>query len=196
MLGTIPLLAPAATWASLAGSISTEDLVAVTDRLLFGTRTSPPLLVRADLTGFLDAAPGRRGARDLRTAVRLSDRAWSRPETLLRLLLRGAGLPPFAVNEPVALSSGRIRYPDLAWPELLIAVEYDGRGHDSPDQVAADAARREEFADDGWLTVHVRARELFSTPSEIVARVVRRRAQRGAPLGRTIEMTKTPRFEP
>jgi hypothetical protein len=192
----LPVLDPIATWMSLGGILSSPDLTAVLDRLITGTITTPPLgsLDAVDIA--LDAAGSCRGIRRLR-AARAAARvgSWSRPETLLRLLIVGAGLPEPTLNSPVALEDGGYAYPDLAWPEFLIAIEYDGRWHDSaPGQPDADAVRHERLVDVGWTVVRIRAGELFDQPFVVVARLVRRLRDRGFVVKSSIEESRVARF--
>ena len=42
---------------------------------------------------------------------------------------RARGLPRPVVNLPVRLPDGRLIFLDLAFPEAMVAVEYDGRHH-------------------------------------------------------------------
>ena len=113
----------------------------------------------------------------------------------MRLLLVRAGLPEPTLNAPVALLDGGFAYPDLAWPEYRVAIEYDGRWHDEPGQRAADSERHERLVDAGWLVVHVRSDDLFDRPSAVVARIVSRLRDRGFTLGKSVQWARMPRFE-
>jgi len=114
---------------------------------------------------------------------------------VLRLAILAAGLPEPRLNAAVRLRSGRTVYLDLSWPDLRIDIEYDGHWHEEGDRPAMDAARREELADDGWVSVHLRAADLFPVPSPAIARLVRRRAMRGAPAAAPIDFARMPRYE-
>lgn len=192
----LPVLDPIATWMSLGGTLSSSDLTAVLDRLITGTLTTSPLASPQAIDIAMDAAGNCRGIRRLR-AARADARvgSWSRPETLLRLLIVGAGLPEPTLNAPVALEDGGIAYPDLAWPEFMIAIEYDGRWHDSiAGQPDADAVRHERLVDAGWIVVRIRAGELFDQPSVVVARLLRRLRDRGFELGSPVQGSRLARF--
>ncbi len=94
-------------------------------------------LLRA--TGFkvddvLAAAERHRGARGLRrleTALELvNPGAQSPQESYLRLLLVDAGLSPPRTQLPVLGSDGLpYAYLDMGWPDVMVAVEYDGDHH-------------------------------------------------------------------
>lgn len=69
-----------------------------------------------DLLAHLDSSPPGRGTRRARETLRLTDpRAESPRESLLRLLVRSAGLPDPVVQHVVRLPHGLARL-DLAWP--------------------------------------------------------------------------------
>lgn len=193
----LPVLSPTSTWVSLGGLLSVPDLTAIGDRLVSGTLKKPPLCSLGDLRGTLDAAGSIPGIRALRAAiddVRVG--AWSRPETLLRLLMIAAGLPEPVLNQPVLLLDGDVVYPDLAWPERRVAVEYDGSWHENAGQRSRDLARHEKLIDAGWLVVHVRRTDLFVTPSALIARLVSRLRDRGFALAAPIEWARMPCFVP
>jgi hypothetical protein len=192
----LPVLSPEATWISLGGVLGAADLTAVADRLVSGTLRTAPLRSLQSLRRELAAAGSVRHVRRLRAAlVDVRVGSWSRPETLLRLAILAAGLPEPEPNAPIRLRSGRIVYLDLSWPDLRTDIEYDGHWHDEGDRPAMDAARREELADDGWVSVHLRAADLFPVPSPAIARLVRRRAARGAPASGFIDFARMPRYE-
>jgi very-short-patch-repair endonuclease len=46
----------------------------------------------------------------------------------------------------------------------MLAIEYDGRWHDSPEQRVLDEARRGELAARGWTVVVIRADDLYENP--------------------------------
>jgi hypothetical protein len=195
-VGGLPVLDPIATWMSLGGILSPPDLTAVLDRLVSGTLKTPALASLEQVDAALDAAGSPRWIRRLR-AARVDARvgAWSRPETLLRLLIVGAGLPEPTLNSPVDLIDGAIAYPDLAWPEFRIVIEYDGQWHTTlTGQGDSDADRHERLVDAGWMVVRVRAAELFDQPSSVIARLVRRLGERGFVISGPIEESRMARF--
>lgn len=193
----LPVLDPVSTWISLGGLLRQDDLTAAADRIVSGTLKTQPLASLADVDEALRLAGSARWIRTLRASrgdVRVG--AWSRPETLLRLLIERAGLPEPTLNSPVLLRDGSTVYPDIAWPEYRIALEYDGRWHDADGQRSSDSDRHERLVDAGWMVVRVRAKELFDQPSALVARLVRRLRERGFVLTHDIEesqMVSVPR---
>jgi very-short-patch-repair endonuclease len=104
--------------------------------------------------------------------VTLADpRAASPMDTRLRLLLVFAGLPP-EVQFTVQDRQGRMHF-DLAYPEALLAVEYDGRGHEELGY--GDRRRDLRSGALGWHTMRFDKAAVLQTPVETVALV---RAQR------------------
>jgi hypothetical protein len=63
-------------------------------------------------------------------------------ESRLRLLIAGAGLPAPAVQWVVQDPCTRTAiWLDLAWPDLMIGIEYEGEPHTEPGQVLRDVSR-------------------------------------------------------
>ena len=70
--------------------------------------------------------------------------------------------------------------PDLCWPDVKVALEYDGDTHRTTrKQWRDDIARREVLEDHGWVLVVVTADDLRDRPGVIVRRVERRLRSRG-----------------
>lgn len=116
-----------------------------------------PVLGR-DVPSLLAGWSGRRGVQRARTVVGLADgRSESPMESRLRVLLTFAGLTPPSVQHVVRGSAGEfIARVDLAWPRRRVAVEYDGRVHDSGDRrFRADRDRLNRLAAARWTVVHV-----------------------------------------
>jgi hypothetical protein len=171
------VLSPADAWCSLAGALSTPDLVAAADYLVTGlpNRAVPPLVDLADLIAAVDRRHHVPGVADLRRALRLTRvGAWSRPESLLRVAAGCAGLPEPELNAELG---GMLV--DLFWREFGVGAEYDGDHHRERTQHRADVHRHERIADGGVVLVHVTADDLFDRTSETVARIGQRLRGRG-----------------
>lgn len=99
----------------------------------------------------------RRGVLQLRTLLPLTDpRAESPRESWMRLAIHDEGLPAPESQWEVSLGGRTVRL-DLAYPEHLVAVEYDGEEfHTRPEDVRRDAVRRQELARAGWRVIVVR----------------------------------------
>jgi very-short-patch-repair endonuclease len=144
------------------------DRVAVArlDALARATNLKPDRVI-----AIAEQHPGARGLRRLETALELVDAgAQSQRETYLRLLLIDAGLPRPQTQIAVPVE-GTTYYLDMGWPDLMVAVEYDGEHHRTdPLQYRKDIRRLESLARIGWVVIRVIAGD---HPSGILARVRR-----------------------
>ncbi|NQX26523.1 DUF559 domain-containing protein [Microbacteriaceae bacterium VKM Ac-2854] len=148
---------PASTWISLASTLSHRELVATADYFLRVDRSGSALVTLAELEAAVEACRGA-GVDHLRNALPLlSTASASRPESLLRLLLREKGFPEFVVNEPILGADGeQIAIGDLVNHRYKLLVEYDGGQHlRSEAQRARDRARRHDLEVAGWMQVIV-----------------------------------------
>jgi hypothetical protein len=167
----------ARTWLDCSRKMDIDEITVVVDHLLrqprpeFEGRTEPYCTLE-DLADMLDRHKGTPGIRKARLALEQarvgSDSA---PETRLRLVLERAGLPEPELNVPAELASGVVRQPDLAYPELRVAVEYEGDGHSDPAQIVRDIAREEDFIRAGWILVRVSKRHMQNGAGAAVAKV-------------------------
>ncbi len=93
--------------------------------------------------------------------------AGSPPETRLRLLLLSEGLPAPVAQYRVFDDDGFVARVDFAFPELRIAVEYDGLWHAEDGQFAQDRRRLNRLSAAGWRVIFVTAADLH-TPARFV----------------------------
>jgi very-short-patch-repair endonuclease len=159
---------PARTCWDLVQWLSLPDAVAYLD-LMIARR----LVTVATLTDYARQRAGQRGWRKLLRAASLTDpAAESVQESRLRVRLVQAGLPK-PVSQHIIDNRGTfVGRVDLAWPDLRIAVEYDGRWHASPDQLDRDRARLNRLVTtDGWIILHVTARRFHEDFDGVVAEV-------------------------
>lgn len=107
---------------------------------------------------------------------RVDPGAESLRESDLRLTLVDAGFPRPQTQIPVRRPNGRKYYLDMGWPELKVAVEYDGEHHRT-DRLSYtnDVARSEYLASVGWIVIRVL---VTHQQSEIINRVQRARQAR------------------
>jgi hypothetical protein len=114
-------------------------------------------------------ARGRRVAGQVLALV--SPSAESPRESLLRVLLVLAGLPQPCVQHEVRDAAGRfVARLDLAWPDLLVAIEYDGAHHQERLQHSRDLRRHNALRALGWVVIQVDARQ-FADPDTLIALV-------------------------
>lgn len=90
-------------------------------------------------------------------SILVDGRAQSPGESWTRLRIHDAGFPPPTLQHAVHDHLGGLRYLDLAYPELRIAVEYDGREFHTlaPDREHDDVRRSDltDFQDWRWVVV-------------------------------------------
>ena len=115
---------------------------------------------------------GARGVRQLTRALALYDAGAQSPrETWLRLMVIDAGFPRPQTQIPVVVGGRTKYYLDMGWPDLKLAVEYEGDHHRTDRaQFARDIARLDELLALGWTIIRVAA----DTPPHAVVRRLRR----------------------
>ncbi|WP_234711342.1 endonuclease domain-containing protein [Mycolicibacterium llatzerense] len=173
-IGEMRLTTPVRTAVDLARRLPEDAAVAAIDALARAAR-----LTVADIETAAERQCGQRGIRQARKTIALVDpKAESPRETALRLLIIRAGLPKPESQYPIYNEYGAlIGVVDFAWPELKIAIEYEGVHHTDPDAVRRDIARIECMVEVGWLVIRVTARD----PAGVVLhRLINGRASRGA----------------
>lgn len=158
---------PAMTFIHLAVRFDLVDLVCFGDRLVARDAISPEELVQAALAW---DGHGRRAA--IAAARLVRERSESVPETQSRLLMVLAGIPEPVCNHPYVVGGHERFRLDLAWVDVKVALEYDGRWHDEPEQRAKDEVRRAEMRAAGWIIIVIHAEDLYGDPEGVVHEVV------------------------
>ncbi|GMA24979.1 hypothetical protein GCM10025864_27380 [Luteimicrobium album] len=167
----VPVTSPGRTWRDL-GAVDLaadghpvagvepdhEELVVLTDALL----SCHPLtdlprygLRPRDLVSIVRSIPGERGVGRLRRALaEASTFVDSSMETRTRLRAIASGFPrPVVGADLVGPDGAWIARPDLCWPQVRVAIEYDGASHVSRSRLGSDTARREAMERYGWRSV-------------------------------------------
>jgi hypothetical protein len=164
----VPVTSPEQTFCHLAKHLGLVDLVALGDRLVKKGRCST-----ADLVAYAEGWEGQCQHEAVFAARLVRDGVDSVPETALRLLMTLAGLPEPEVNIRIRDTDGRVRFRiELGYEGNLLAIEYDGRWHDAPEQKEHDETRRSGLsATKGWTFVIVKADELYNTPEMLLERI-------------------------
>jgi len=107
--------------------------------------------------------PGRRGAARLPRVVKLARPAAESPmETRIRLAIVLAGLPEPQLHVPV----GPYRL-DMAYPELRLGIEYDGREHLDQARALRDLDRQAYFTARAWRIVRFPKHVVLHEPARI-----------------------------
>ncbi len=124
-----------------------------------------------DVLAVAESHPHVKGLLQVGRLLELVDAGAQSPrETWLRLLLMDAGFPRPQTQIPVLRPGGRsCYYLDMGWPEVMVAVEYDGEQHRRDRSIYHDDLIRSEYiAYVGWRRVRVIAGH---RKAEIVRRV-------------------------
>jgi hypothetical protein len=127
-------------------------------------------LVTLDEVRAAAAATTGPGCRGIRLAVGLADGLAESPqETRLRLVFHRSALPRPVAQYTVRRPDGSfLARTDFAWPELKIAVEYEGAWHRH--NVGRDRRRLNGLTAAGWTVLFVTAADL-ADPIVLVARI-------------------------
>ena len=174
----LPTTTPEQTLLHLARPLDLVELVSCADQLVRRKVTTPP-----DLVAAAENHLGQGGRLARQAGLLCRDNVDSTTETRVRLLMVLAGLPEPVVNHPIRRADGSLEYRlDLSFPDHLLAIEYDGRWHDDPEQRLRDQARREELGRRGWRFIVLQAEGLFETPDETLVRLHAELSQRGIPV--------------
>ncbi|SEB66277.1 hypothetical protein [Arthrobacter woluwensis] len=169
---------PARTFLDLAELLPLHDLVAVGDYFVSEhpeshPRPKTPLCATVDLRRVVAAHPGKRGVKNARAALDLIRvGADSAQETYLRLALTDHGLPEPVLNHSLYLPwRGPCVWPDLAYPEWRLSLQYDGETHRDPAQFRRDFERQRLTEETGWTEVRIGHGDLKGSRPFAVVRV-------------------------
>jgi very-short-patch-repair endonuclease len=145
---------------------------ALDDALRRGLTTIPRLRFRINqLRGH-----GRRGVAAIARLVEERDPRLPIPESLLEArvirLLRAAGLPAPVRQHAVSADGRVIARLDLAYPEVLLAIECDGyRYHPGKAAWESDLRRRNLLTALGWRVLHFTWDDVERKPADVAGRV-------------------------
>ncbi|MCH1883740.1 hypothetical protein [Agrococcus sp. ARC_14] len=184
------VLEPLSAALTLARELPHEAMVQIVDALLTPSRWYPglrlpreprqPFATPEQLAAFIARCRGLAGAPVLRTAAADARVGVdSRFETITRLLIVEAGLPEPVVH-PTIVIDGITSSPDLGYPKLKIAIEYEGDGHRDEKQWHVDIERYARFEADGWISVRVTRDHMARRGAHFVQRVRDALARRDA----------------
>jgi len=155
------------TCVDLACSRDLVEAVVALDALL-GTG----LLTFDELASYALRHRGRRNIHRLRRAMALANpRAESPMETRLRLLLVLAGFPEPVVQHEVWHAGRLLGRLDLAYPDLLLGIEFDGTLHELAPRSAADIRRGNGLLEIGWRLLRYDASDYYRRPRLVLGQV-------------------------
>ena len=122
---------------------------------------------------------GVHGSAELPRVLALANPLAESPmETRIRLALVFAGLPAPTVQHRV-VGFGRSYRLDLAYPEVLLAIEYDGAEHRESDRARRDLEREAVLTRLGWTVLRFDAYTVLHDPARLVAVVRAELCRRG-----------------
>lgn len=180
--GPLWLPHPADAWGLLAAVGDIGELVAAGDFLISGkSRCAAPACSLEELEETALRFQGLRGIDQLKRALPLLRTGVESPaESELRLVIVRAGLPTPQTSCAVE-TQGRVLYADLGYPDLRIAIEYDGAYHfdGGVHRARLDNERIEAMIDAGWRVLRVTALDLRD-PRKFLQRLVAAIQERGA----------------
>lgn len=175
----VPVVDPIAAIFSCAQELTIVQLVVLIDAILTDSENYPgmDLVPRPRCT--LDdvevrlAAWGRfPGSAAVRRAFGRARAGVESPkETETRLAIVEAGLPEPVVQFEVRAGSYLVARVDLAYPQWLIAIEYEGDGHRTDKaQWRRDIARQRELEQRGWIVIRLTQQDL-DQPDSFTGRI-------------------------
>lgn len=116
---------------------------------------------------------GRRGIVNVRELIPLArPEAESPMESEARLAMYDGGLPDPTLQYEIVDRDGRLWRVDFAWPDQLLAVEYDGYDwHSGPDDFTKDRQKRAALHELGWTAMSIVSDDVRKRQREMVRRI-------------------------
>ncbi|MCW2583539.1 MAG: uncharacterized protein JWQ53_2329 [Klenkia sp.] len=179
------VLRPVAGALSLAAELPHVEAVVLLDQYCRPTAVARRLTDLEELRARAATLTGR-GCRLVRAAVADADgKAESPQETRLRLLVHRGSLPrPVAQWRVLDHRGKEVARVDLAWPDLRLALEYDGEGHLT--RLGPDRRRMNDLQAAGWRVLFVTAADLYD-PVRLLARIAEALAERRRTVAALVE---------
>jgi len=126
-----------------------------------------------DLVSVSKAQAGRRGIVMVRELIPLArSEAESAMESEARLVMLDGGLEEPVLQHQIIDRDGRVWRVDFAWPDRLVAVEYDGfEWHSSTEALRRDRQKRAALEELGWRVMSIVSDDVRRQPSAMVRRI-------------------------
>lgn len=175
----VSMVDPIAAVFSCANELTVPQLVMLLDALVSGSSNYPGMELVARPRCTLGDIAARRaewgrfpGSKAVRTALgRAREGVESPKETETRLMVVNSGLPEPVVQHEVRDGTRLVARIDLAYPQWLIAIEYEGDGHRTDKaQWRRDIARQRELEERGWVVIRLTQQDL-DDPETFLARI-------------------------
>lgn len=176
-----PVVDPVAAVFSCASELTVDQAVQALDAILTSAENYPhrvsgfPPTTRDDIAARLDLWRRFPGRATIVAALDLARQKVESPkETETRLLLVRHGFPEPAVQFEVFEGRRLVARIDLSYPDLKIAIEYEGDGHRTdPQQWRRDIQRQRELEDLGWIVIRLTQDDLTDGSEALLARIRR-----------------------
>lgn len=161
-----PVTSPLRMLLDVSGRLSVTEAVVIADMALHAKLIHPEAL-RRSIQGY----EGVWGVKRLRrVALHVEPASESPMETRLRMLLILARLPKPHAQAPIHDRSGRfLGRPDLYYPDVRLAIEYDGRTHRST--LVEDNRRQNRLVHAGIRLLRFTSGDIYNSPGSVVALV-------------------------
>lgn len=148
----IPVTTLARSLVDAAEVLSVDELAAALNEAVSRRLVRLPDVL--ETAARLERAPGRKGSGRLRAVLSTWTEAIA-PDSVAEAAavrrIRLAGLPaPVTQHVVVDGAGGFVARLDLAWPDELVAREYDSVAFHGPDRIEADELRRQRLEQLGW----------------------------------------------
>ncbi len=167
---------PAQTWVQVGCGLLPEDIVVLGDSMV---RRKRPATTISELRRLAEATYKVKGIVAVRESLdRIRARTDLSMETRTRLVVVDAGLPCPEVNFSVYHRGTFVAMVDLAYPELRVAIEYDGDVHRDAWQWRKDVHRLRRLEELDWLVVHAVADDITRDSGPFLSAVRRARSRR------------------
>ncbi len=163
-----PATAAAWTAVEVARTLPRPRALATLDAALRSRQCDPHAL-----SGAVTAQSGRRGIVKVRHLLPLADgRSESPMESEARLVMIDGGLPEPVLQYEVIDAMGHLRRLDFAWPNQMIAAEYDSdQWHVGADALRRDRRKQAAMQDLGWIVVPIVREDVRHRKHELVDRI-------------------------
>jgi hypothetical protein len=160
--------APAWTAVEVARRLHRPRALATLDAALRSTWCG-----RSEIAGAIAEQRGRRGIVAVRELLPLADgRAESAMESEARLVMIDRGLPPPELQYPIRGRDGELWRVDFAWPDALLAAEYESVDwHAGRNEMLRDKTRWGKIQELGWTIIPIVVHDVRREPDRLAERV-------------------------
>ena len=100
--------------------------------------------------------------------------AASQGERVAQAVLTTGGVTGWVSNHPLRIGGDVVAYLDIAFPDVLLAIEIDGWAwHTDPERFQRDRKRQNALVAAGWTVLRFTWADLIERPEQVLATVVR-----------------------